>query len=245
MSGSSLKLVTLDCETSGVDVNKDRIITFFMRAKKGEEVVYENNWIINPGIEIPDGAAKVHGMSTEWVQENGRTDVNEAISSILFALEGFAKKDYIVCGYNHSFDLKILDSESKRHFMDHLTFPDTARFLDPLVIDRHIDRYRKGSRKLADVAKWYGVEVDESLLHDASGDVELTEQLVPKVLNAAWNKLKTEREGMSPDDFITWLQDKQREWKAEWAEHLTEYFAKAGRTEDDGSPIVVSGAFPY
>jgi len=50
---------------------------------------------------------------------------------------------------------------------------------------------------------------------------------------------------MTPDEFIYLLQVKQRAWKKEWAEGLTTYFAKQGKREDDGSPIIVSGAFPW
>lgn len=73
----------------------------------------------------------------------------------------------------------------------------------------------------------------------------MTEKLIPKVLNRAWQVLKHDRQGLTPDEFIDKLQEWQKKWKAEWDKHLTEYFAKTGKTEEDGSPIIVSGAFPY
>ena len=54
-----------------------------------------------------------------------------------------------------------------------------------------------------------------------------------------------ERAGLTPDQFIDKLQVWQAEWKKEWASGLTSYFAKTGKLEEDGSPIVVSDAFPY
>lgn len=246
---SKLKIITFDTETSGVDTDNDRIITCFMRAKGGDKIVFEQNWIIDPGIEIPEGASEVHGMTTEWVRENGRKDVKEAIDEISKKLWEFATSGHIVVGYNASFDLSILESEVKRHIpgADELSikYDSQVRFLDPIVIDRAVDKFRKGSRKLVDVAKHYGVEVDEDKLHDASEDVRITEQLLPLVLNKAWSKLADERQGKTPDEFITFLQEKQKEWKSHWAEGLTEYFARQGKLEEDGSPIVVNGRFPY
>ena len=242
-----MKLVTFDVETSGVDTDNDRIITCFMRAREGDEVVFEKNWVIDPGIEIPKEASDVHGMTTEWIREHGRKDTGAAIREIASALEGSSSNGFIIGGYNHSFDLSMLDAELQRHEeteLRELLGPET-HYIDPLAIDRGVDRYRRGSRKLMDVAKHYGIPVDESRLHEAEYDVEVTEKLIPKVLNKAWRSLAGEREGMSKDEFVTLLQGKQKGWKARWAEGITAYFAKEGKTEDDGSPIIVSGAFPW
>lgn len=241
-----LKIVTFDTETTGVDTENDRIITCFMRAKEGNEVVFEKDWTIDPGVEVPEEASEVHGMTTEWVKENGRKDVAESISEIVEELETFVGYGYTVGGYNHSFDLAMLDAEIRRsgHVLSGLSLPG-ARYIDPLVLDRHIDRYRKGGRKLMDVALHYGIMLDDERLHEAQYDVEVTEKLIPKLLNATWNATKSERPEQTPDEFITWLQDKQEEWKREWAEGITKYFAKINKTEDDGSPIVVEGRFPW
>lgn len=245
-----MKIVTFDLETTGVDTGNDRILTCFMRAKDGERVVFEQNWVIDPGVEVPEEAAEVHGMTTEWIREHGRKDVPEAIEEIVHQLSEWGHYGFIICGYNHSFDLAMLESEAKRYNpgIQGLRIGDGSgkyRFLDPIIIDRAIDKYRKGSRKLVDVARHYGIKVDEDSAHDASYDVHLTEQLIPKVLNKAWTVLESKRRGLTPDEFVTKLQEWQKEWKREWAEHLTEYFQSQGKTEDDGSKIVVNGNFPY
>lgn len=240
-----LKLIVLDCETSGVNVAEDRIITCAIRVTDDKELVTQQLWVIDPGIEIPKEASEIHGMTTEWVQENGRKDVNVAIHEIYDTLRYYSG-EYVIAGYNHAFDLAMLEAEVHRH-TDMISFKSSldTLFLDPLILDRKLDKYRKGSRKLIDVAKHYGVEVDENKLHDALYDVEITEKLIPKVLNMAWKKTKPDRPEMNPENFISWLQDKQGEWKKEWAEGLTKYFAREGKTEDDGSPIIVEGRFPW
>lgn len=242
-----LKIITLDAETSGVDTENDRIITFFMRAKDGNEVVYEESWILDPGVEIPQEASDVHGMSTEWVRENGRKDVAEAIKEIAWELEGYALDGYVIAGFNHSFDLALLDAECRRYRAGYGLGldPEGVRFLDPCIFSRVFDKYKKGGHQLITVAKRNGIEIEEDRLHAADYDVEVTEKLVPIMLNRAWKELPKEREGMSPDEFITKLQGIQRKWKKEWAEGLTKYFRESGKTEEDGSPIIVEGRFPW
>lgn len=240
-----MKLVTWDTETTGVDTDNDRIITCFVRATDNKNVVFEKNWVIDPGCEVPEEAAEVHGMSTEWIRENGRKDVEEVIKDIFYTLELAAGDGYIVTGYNNSFDLSILDSEVRRHMDGYKLKLENARYLDPVIFSRVFDKYVKGGHQLVTVAKRNGIKIEEDRLHAADYDVEVTEKLVPIMLNRAWKELEDERQGMSPDEFITFLQDKQRLWKAEWAEGLTSYFAKQGKTEEDGSPIIVEGNFPW
>lgn len=241
-----MKLVTFDVESTGIDTENDRIITCFMRAKDGDEVVFEQNWVIDPDVEIPKEASDVHGMTTEWVRENGRKDVVQAISEIWMDLERFGDNGYVVAGFNNSFDLAILESELQRHRIADVLFKyEGPRFIDPVIFSRHFDKFKKGGHQLITVAKRNGIEVEEDRLHAAEYDVEVTERLVPIMLNRAWKELRGLREGLTPDEFVTKLQEWQATTKLEWAEGLTSYFAKQGKTEEDGSPIVVDGRFPY
>lgn len=240
-----MKIIVWDVESTGVDVNNDRILTCFIRAKDGDKVVFERNWVIDPGVEVPVEAAEVHGMSTEWIREHGRKDVAEAIKEIAHELELYSGNGYVVVGYNSSFDLAMLNAESERHCDGEGLDLNRARYIDPIIFSRRFDKYRKGGHKLVDIARAHGFPVDESLSHEAEYDVRMTEFLVPKMLNLAWKKMPRERAGLTPDEFVTKLQVWQAEWKSEWASGLTQYFEKAGKTEDDGSKIVVSGAFPW
>ncbi len=243
-----MKLITFDTETTGVDTENDRIITAFMRAKDGDKVVFERNWVIDPGVEVPVEAAEVHGMSTEWVRENGRKDVAEAISEIVANLVDYGRWGFIVAGYNSSFDLAILEAEAKRsreNVVGIAFVKPQTRFIDPIIFSRRFDKYRKGGHKLVDIARAHGFNVEEEKAHAADYDVEMTEFLVPKMLNLAWKKMPKERAGLTPDEFVDKLQGWQAEWKSEWASGLTQYFEKVGKLEEDGSKIVVSGAFPW
>lgn len=239
-----MKIVTFDTETTGIDTENDRIITCFMRAKDGDKVVFEREWVLDPGVEIPKEASDVHGMTTEWVREHGRKDVEKAVQEISDALEEYAYSGFVVVGFNSAFDLSILDAETRRIDYGPL-LKYHCEFIDPCIFSRVFDRYVKGGHQLITVAKRNGIEIEEDRLHAADYDVEVTEKLVPIMLNRAWQELKELRQGLTPDEFVTKLQEWQAEQKRDWALHLSEYFASIGKTEDDGSPIKVSGAFPF
>lgn len=241
----SLRQVCFDIESSGVDVENDRIITCFAQVQDGDKILQTGEWIIDPGIEIPEGASDVHGMTTEWVRENGRKDVSKAVDEIVQFLEDWSRSGHVITGFNHSFDLAMLYHELRRHYgaTESLDL-NHALFVDPLVIDRAIDKYRRGKRTLEAVCQHYGVPFNPDEAHAADYDVKVTAQLVPKVLNAAVKKLPY-LQGQPPENVLRDLQNLQRTWKEAWAQHLTEFFQKDGKTEEDGSPIIVSGAFPY
>lgn len=229
-------ILTFDTETTGTDTKNDRIITCYaMVVDIDGKKLSERNWVIDPGIEIPEGAAAVHGMSTDWVREHGAKDVANQIQQIAWYLETGIRLGYPIVGYNSSYDLAILDSECQRHRGYALWRDDPwgkAMFFDPIVYDRANDKYRKGSRKLVDVARHHGIEVDESKAHAADYDVALTDALAWKFLKkSSWN--------------VAELQSQQVLWKKSWAEGLTRYFAETGKTEDNGEPIVVDGSFPW
>ena len=69
-----------------------------------------------------------------------------------------------------------MESELKRHGLATLTERlggEPTPVLDPLVLDRELERWRKGKRKLENLIEVYGVENDERL-HTAEVDVQAT-----------------------------------------------------------------------
>ena len=72
---------------------------------------------------------------------------------------------------NAPFDLTLLDRELRRHrasTLDHWFETKPLRVLDPRVLDKHLDRYRKGRRTLTDLCAHYGVVLEGA--HDAAAD---------------------------------------------------------------------------
>ncbi len=112
--------------------------------------------------------------------------------------------------FNASYDLTLLDVELRRHGLatlpDRLGHPVRA-VLDPLVLDRHLDRYRRGKRRLADVCAHYGVVADG--LHSADVDVEATLDVL-----AAMAETFPQLAAAEPDE----LHDRQVDAHRLWAE---------------------------
>ncbi len=62
-------LVFFDCETTGTDISKDRIIEISLLKlfPDGHEEI--NTFLINPGIPIPPEATAIHGITDEDVKD--------------------------------------------------------------------------------------------------------------------------------------------------------------------------------
>lgn len=220
--------LVFDAETGGISVHEDRIVQWFMAtADKDGNLLDELQIFINPGVPIAEEAIAVHGLSNEWLAENGR-DPKEALTEIrLIFLENI---DLIHVAFNMNFDLSILDAEFKRHGISNsfgTYMRDNARLVDALVIDRHEDKWRKGKRTLAAQAEHYGVEYNADELHDASVDVALTAKVTVKVL----------------EKFGTPTTREQSVWYSEWAEDFERYLRRtdANATVDGNWPLKLKG----
>lgn len=166
-------LVGFDTETTGVDVAADRIVTAAIVLRAAGRTV-TRTWLIDPGIEIPAGAAAIHGITTEHARAHGRSPAG-ALEEIADALCGALARGEPVVAYNASFDLSLLDAELRRHGLRTLTerlTQDVRVVVDPLVLDRWLDTYRPGKRRLGDLCAHYGVEPGR--LHSADADVIAT-----------------------------------------------------------------------
>lgn len=164
------EIAVWDTETTGVDTENDLIVTsFFGIMNTAGELIERREWVIDHGVEIPEGAASVHGWTTERVREHGRKDAEMAILEIVSAVESCAYTSTPLVIYNAPFDLTILDRGQRRMFefgSKGLQVPPVV--IDPLVIDKTLDKWRKGSRRLADVAARYRIPAETA--HEAEGD---------------------------------------------------------------------------
>lgn len=166
-------LVGFDTETTGVDVDTDRIVTAaVVRRVAGRTVT--RTWLIDPGVEIPAGAAAIHGIATEHARAHGRAPAG-ALEEIADALAGALSRGEPVVAYNAAFDLSLLDAELRRHGLR--TLPERLAgevrvVVDPLVLDRWLDTHRPGKRRLGDLCAHYGVV--PGTLHSADVDVVAT-----------------------------------------------------------------------
>jgi len=157
--------LAVDCETTGVDVWSDRIVEIACVEVRPDGTIGESyNTIVDPGVEISDEVAAIHGITTARARDEG---IAPAVALTEVARRIFAHGYRPVIGFNMRFDWPLMLSEAERHGVD---FPFLAPVLDPYLIDRMVERYRKGKRKLTLVAQHYAVELDEADAHGALAD---------------------------------------------------------------------------
>jgi DNA polymerase-3 subunit epsilon len=190
-----MKYLVFDTETTGVDVEKDRIIQAGIITPDGEEFLIH----INPGVKIPEEAVKIHGITNEFLEKEGVSPV-VGLTKIREKLLG----DDPIVVFNAPYDLSILDHELERHGIPQLDIKERLIF-DPLTIDRGLDRWRKGSRKLVDMAGFYGAEIGTA--HDAIGDCKTTKAVFEKMTDKFpnfFNAPNSEIMAAQEDFYVTW-----------------------------------------
>ncbi|HEY9354551.1 MAG TPA: exonuclease domain-containing protein, partial [Nocardioides sp.] len=163
------RMCGFDLETTGVDVETDRIVTACVVGCGGGPATESRTWLADPGIEIPDGAAQVHGITTERARAEGRPAA-DVVAEVVTALASAARDGEPIVAMNAAYDLTLLDRECQRHGIKSLwDYTDSIPcVIDVKVLDKHIDRYRKGSKRLEDLCQLYGVRLDGA--HSADGD---------------------------------------------------------------------------
>ena len=224
-----------DTETTGVNVAEDRILTCYAAEYLSDmRVIQEASWIVDPGIEVPEGAAAVHGMSTEWIKINGRPDPQNVVGEIFNDLMDAAGRGVPIVAFNLRYDLSLLHYELLRHGWLNGVMPllDRGVFYDALVHDKARDKFRKGGRKLQMICEHNGIEFDEEAAHEASYDVLKAAELSFRLLG------KERKLGVAE------LMPLLVEWKQEQDESLEAYFARSGKKNDDGSKIIIDRGWP-
>lgn len=160
-----------DLETTGIDVENDRIVTGAVTNVRPGEPPVSFHQMCDPGVEIPTGASDIHGITTERARAEGgdRRALVETISEMLSAS---ISAGIPIVGMNLAYDFTLFDRERRRLGMSPLDefvgLNDVGPIIDVLVIDKHVDAYRHGSRKLGSLAASYGCRLDNA--HDAAHD---------------------------------------------------------------------------
>ncbi|NUK12682.1 3'-5' exonuclease [Streptomyces lunaelactis] len=208
------RMCGFDLETTGIDVENDRIVTACVVQCGGNAPVQSATWLADPGIEIPEGASKVHGISTEQARAEGRPAV-EVVERVTAALAQVARDGIPIVAMNATFDLTMLDREARRHGIEPLFGICEPLVIDPRVLDKKVDQWRRGGRTLTDLCKTYRVSLDGA--HSADADAIAA-------CRVAWRIAQ-----QHPSIEVTPLEDlheQQVEWAAEQAQSLADYFRR-------------------
>lgn len=207
-----------DLETTGVDVARDRIVTAHVGLLDGVGAVRRSRaWLADPGVDIPECATAIHGVTTAHARAAGRP-AREVVAEVVEALRSVFAAGIPVVAYNAPFDFSLLKHEAVRHGIPPIVDPSPV--IDPLVMDKAYDRYRPGKRTLAVVAAHYAVPLEGA--HDASADAIAA----GRVAQALAQRFATR---LPPT--ATELHTRQIAWARAQAASLTDYFVQIGRLD--------------
>jgi DNA polymerase-3 subunit epsilon len=222
-------LLAFDVESTGVNTSTDRIITIsLVQANATQRTSATDHWVLNPGIPIPQEAAAIHGYTTERVEAEGE-DPAPILAHVADQLTQHLNAGLPVVAYNARYDCTLLNWELARHNLAAVPF-HLGPIVDPFVIDKHVDQYRRGKRTLTAACDHYQVTLADA--HDAAADAIAAARL-------AW------RLGNLPDiQALTLgeLHTAQTVWAREQAESLRDYFVSSGKmTREEADTDVETG----
>lgn len=219
------RMCGFDLETTGPDPLTARIVTACVVQCGGGQPVQSATWLTDvDGNEIPDEAANIHGITTDRARAEG-TPLAEAVAEIVAALTQVTASGVPIVAMNARYDLTVLDREARRFGIDPL--PAGFTVVDPYVLDKRFDKYRRGSRKLTALCEHYEVPIGDA--HSADADAIAA-------CRVAWRQGTRYPELASMD--LDKLHAAQVGWAAEQAASLQEYFRK----KDPAA--VVEGTWP-
>lgn len=249
-------MCAFDLETTGVDVEVDRIVTAAVLGLGGGGTADSYEWLADPGIEIPAEATAVHHITTEHAREHGEP-AHDVVDQIAEALATRVRLGDPIVGHNVPYDLTLLDRECRRHNVEPLLdrLGETPlRVLDSRVLDQQGLPFRKrpsetqGARQLITLAAVYDLPWDESEAHGCSYDARMSARVVYRIGSLAhmprmdWpERIKHHRKaqvhhmkGLDLDE----LHALQITWAAEHAAGLQAHFRKTDPA------AVVDGSWP-
>lgn len=216
-------MLGFDLETTAPDPTEARIVTASL-VMVGEGEPSGRSWLADPGVPIPDEAAAIHGVTTEKAQAEG-WPIAEVLGELVAAFDAWSLGPTVA--FNASYDFTVLHRELVRHDLDTAedSWVSTIRpIVDPFVIDRHHDKYRRGKRTLGAMCEHYRCNLDGA--HDATADAF-------GALRLAWRipQALPEVAALSLDE----LHDRQAGWHAERQEDFAAYLRREGKDDSDVS----------
>jgi len=218
-------LAAFDTETTGLDPERDRIVSAALVVQDAPgRPVRATCWLVDPGVPVPKEASAVHGLTGEHLREHGRRPA-EVLGEVVRALAAQQSSGRPLVVMNAPFDLTLLDRELRRHRDTSLARSVGSAplcVLDPRVLDKHLDRYRRGRRTLTDLCGHYGVELAGA--HDAEADATAALKVVREVGRRFAPRLSS----LSPAELHTL----QEVWHAAQARGLQAWFARNGSDEE-------------
>ena len=171
--------IFLDTETTGLSPNdKHKIVE--VACVETRDLISTNkifHKIINPERDVPDGAYKIHGFSTEFLKNK------ETFDKVADEFLEFIKEKKIII-HNASFDLGFLNHELKLLRKNEI---NKNNVIDSLEVARA--KYPGSSNSLDALCRRFGIDLSRRKKHNALLDCELLREVYINLLDAKEPKL--------------------------------------------------------
>ncbi|MCH9612026.1 MAG: 3'-5' exonuclease DinG [Chlamydiia bacterium] len=150
--------VCFDVESTGLDIQNDRIIEIAIVKFKGDEILDSYETLIDPGVPIPAESIEIHKITPDMVA--GKPAITEVFSDILKLLA-----NSIIVGHNIKYDIGILLAEAARHNIPNKL--DKLEAIDTLRLARLYGESKNNS--LQALREHFDIPIESA--HRAMGDV--------------------------------------------------------------------------
>jgi len=151
--------VVFDIETTGLDKDKDKIIEIGALKYKGNELVEEFNYLINPNIKLPEIITTITGITDEMLV--GKDDIAIVLPKFLEFIG-----DLPLVAHNGEFDLGFI----RKNINDLNLKQLTNQNIDTLLLAR-IYLKQMYNYKLETLKKYFGIK---QISHRSIGDCYTT-----------------------------------------------------------------------
>ena len=198
MNFDASRMLAFDLETTSANPKEARIVTSALVRIDGRDV-QKIEHLADPGIEIPQEATNVHGITTEKARAEGRPH-EDVLKDTVEAIKAAWEDGLTLIVYNAAFDLTVLRSLTG-------DFTVTGPVYDPYVIDRVSDKWRKGKRTLGAVCEHYGVELGNA--HEATADALAAARVAWKQVRQHYpNLAQMEENELLEFQAVKWYEDR-------------------------------------
>jgi DNA polymerase-3 subunit epsilon len=172
------RLVVFDIESSGLDVETERILSISARVTKADGSTVTFSELVNPGVLIPASASRVNNIYDETVSE--ARSFNAVGKDFMRWVREHAGDEPVLCAFNgNNFDFQMLYYELRRHCspedmpeFQNLHCVDPYAIAKALIPRSEIKNYRQTSV----FALLFGQEPEGQ--HSSMGDTDALDRIV-------------------------------------------------------------------
>lgn len=164
------QFICLDCETTGLDIEKDRVIEFAAILFTFDEKIKEYETLIDPDCVISQKSIEIHNIDQTMVQGKPR------IKEVLPFIEEMTA-NYTIVGHGVDFDIQMLCNSAKREGIPFTLHQN--KVIDTLRLARHYGQ--------APVNSLQGLrihfDIDQEIAHRAMGDVIINIEVFKRLVH--------------------------------------------------------------